>query len=148
MSEYRIEEKAPPLDDFLRLREITGLTVYSREAAEKGLKGTTYGVSILDGENIIGMGRLVGDDGCVFVISDIAVDPAYQGKGLGKVIMKHIMDYVNSELPFQSLHLSRCRSAGGHALQTVRLFRCRPRLHRHGLQGRVTPEQSHIIRHP
>ncbi|WP_319533196.1 GNAT family N-acetyltransferase [uncultured Cohaesibacter sp.] len=97
-SDYDILRQTPPLEDFLRLRRITGLTVYSEEAARKGLKGTVMAVMIRYGEDVVGMGRLVGDGGCVFVIADIAVDPAHQGQGLGKAIMAELMDYVNSEL--------------------------------------------------
>ena len=96
--EYVIETKTPSLEDFLRLRRITGLTVYSEEAAKKGLEGTLASATISYQGQIVGIGRLVGDGGCVFVISDIAVDPAHQGKGLGKSIMATLMDYVHNEL--------------------------------------------------
>ncbi|SNY91058.1 Acetyltransferase (GNAT) domain-containing protein [Cohaesibacter sp. ES.047] len=96
--DYRIVRQTPPLEDFLRLRRITGLTVYSQEAARKGLEGTIVAALVLKGETVVGMGRLVGDGGCVFIIADVAVDPAHQGKGLGKRIMAELMDYVNTEL--------------------------------------------------
>ncbi|WP_319496613.1 GNAT family N-acetyltransferase [uncultured Cohaesibacter sp.] len=95
---YRLETRTPPLADFLRLREITGLTVYSEEAAQAGLKGTVAAATIYHGDHVVGIGRLVGDGGCVFVICDIAVDPAHQGNGLGKAIMTSLMDYVNRNL--------------------------------------------------
>nr|WP_319388021.1 GNAT family N-acetyltransferase [uncultured Cohaesibacter sp.] len=95
---YRLETRTPPLTDFLRLREITGLTVYSEEAARAGLKGTVAAATIYHDDDVVGIGRLVGDGGCVFVICDIAVDPAHQGNGLGKAIMASLMDYVNREL--------------------------------------------------
>ncbi|WP_319567973.1 GNAT family N-acetyltransferase [Cohaesibacter marisflavi] len=95
---YRIEPQTPPLEDFLRLRKITGLTVYSEEAAKEGLKGTIAAATVYYGEQVVGIGRLVGDGGCVFVICDIAVDPAHQGNGLGKAIMASLMDYVQNNL--------------------------------------------------
>ncbi|WP_119309474.1 GNAT family N-acetyltransferase [Cohaesibacter haloalkalitolerans] len=95
---YRLETRTPPLADFLRLREITGLTVYSEEAAQAGLKGTVAAATIYHDDDVVGIGRLVGDGGCVFVICDIAVDPAHQGNGLGKAIMASLMDYVNRNL--------------------------------------------------
>nr|WP_321455970.1 GNAT family N-acetyltransferase [uncultured Cohaesibacter sp.] len=97
-SQYRLERETPALEDFLRLRQITGLTVYSEEAARRGLKGTIAAATVYHEGQVVGIGRLVGDGGCVFVISDIAVDPEHQGKGLGKAIMASLMDYVNSHL--------------------------------------------------
>jgi len=91
--------EVPDIDSFLRLRKITGLGPRSREAAEHGLPNSLFAISILDGETIIGMGRVIGDGGLNFEIVDIAVDPKYQGQGLGKQIMTHIMNYLNENAP-------------------------------------------------
>ena len=40
------------------------------------------------------MGRVIGDGACFFQIVDIAVDPAYQSQGLGKLIMKNVESYL------------------------------------------------------
>ena len=94
---YKLVEDVAALDDFLRLREISGLTPRPRPAAEKGLPNSLYGVHItLDGETV-GMGRVVGDGGVNFEIVDVAVDPAHQGKGLGRRIMQAIMDWLERE---------------------------------------------------
>lgn len=43
---------------------------------------------------LIGFGRIVGDQGITYIVSDIMVDPDYQGKGFGKMIMKEINHYL------------------------------------------------------
>ena len=80
-------ERFPGIGDYMRLRALTGLSPKSEEAARRGLAGTTYGVSLLRGEDVVGMGRIVGDDGCFHFVVDIAVHPDLQGHGLGKRIM-------------------------------------------------------------
>ncbi|NRD71951.1 GNAT family N-acetyltransferase [Shewanella sp. VB17] len=45
------------------------------------------------------MGRVVGDGALNFEIVDIAVDPVYQGKCYGRLIMQAIMDYLDREAP-------------------------------------------------
>ena len=45
----------------------------------------------------IGMGRVVGDGALNFEIVDIAVDPEYQGRGFGRIIMEHIMGFLDRE---------------------------------------------------
>ena len=48
-------------------------------------------------DQTVGMGRVVGDGALNFEIVDIAVDPEHQGKGLGRLIMQHIMAYLDRE---------------------------------------------------
>ena len=55
-------------------------------------QGVPYGTAI-------GMGRLVGDGGCFFQVVDIAVDPAHQGRGLGKAIMAALTVFMADKLP-------------------------------------------------
>lgn len=88
-------KKVAPIDDFLRLRAITGLTPRTRAAAEKALPNSLFGVHIVRDNQVIAMGRIVGDGALNFDIVDIAVDPSHQGQGLGTEIMQAIMDYLD-----------------------------------------------------
>lgn len=45
------------------------------------------------------MGRIVGDGGLAFQIVDIAVEPAHQGKGLGKAIVGRLVQYLDEVAP-------------------------------------------------
>lgn len=96
---YNIIEQVVPIDDFLRLRDVTGLEPRPRAAAEKGLPHTLYGMHVITDDKVIAMGRVVGDGGLNFEVVDVAVDPDYQGNGLGRKIMEHIMDYLEREAP-------------------------------------------------
>lgn len=98
-SRYSIVAKTPAIDDYIRLRGITGLSPFSRQAVVTGLPGSLYAVCVeLEGETI-GMGRVIGDGGCFVQIVDIAVDPDHQGQGLGKRIMTALMAWIDTELP-------------------------------------------------
>ncbi len=44
----------------------------------------------------MGMGRIVGDGALNFDIVDVAVDPLYQGKGLGRVIMETLVAWLDT----------------------------------------------------
>ncbi|WP_417431505.1 GNAT family N-acetyltransferase [Kiloniella sp.] len=66
------------------------------EAAKIGLPNSLYGVSVRDGEKLIAMGRVVGDGACNFEIVDVAVNPNYQGQGLGRKVVEHIDNYLSS----------------------------------------------------
>ena len=45
------------------------------------------------------MGRIIGDNGCFFVVVDIAVLPEYQGRGLGKRIMAALDAWLSANVP-------------------------------------------------
>ena len=96
---YKIVEEVVSVDDFLRLRKISGLSERSLEAAIKALPRSLYGVHIILDGAAIGMGRIVGDGALNFEIVDVAVDPKYQKQGFGRVIMEHIMAYLDKEAP-------------------------------------------------
>jgi ribosomal protein S18 acetylase RimI-like enzyme len=51
------------------------------------------------GDQVVGMGRVVGDAGCFYHVVDIAVLPEHQGRGFGKAIMREISDYIEREVP-------------------------------------------------
>ncbi|OYR07626.1 GNAT family N-acetyltransferase [Brucella grignonensis] len=99
LSAYSTVARTPSVEEYLHLRAVAGLSAFSKAAATCGLKGTVFAVVVLHGDAAIGMGRLIGDGGCFFQVVDIAVDPRHQGQGLGRSIMKAIMQYVNAELP-------------------------------------------------
>jgi ribosomal protein S18 acetylase RimI-like enzyme len=98
-SEFQIRPGAPAVKDYIRLREITGLSPFSESAAQAGLAGTYFGVSVLYQDNVVGMGRIVGDGGLFFQIVDVAVDPRYQGRGIGFNVMLALTEYLKENAP-------------------------------------------------
>lgn len=96
---YEFVEEVVDADNFLRLREVAGLSPRPKAAAEKALPNSVYGVHITLNGKPVGMGRIVGDGALNFDIVDIAVEPEHQGNGLGRTIMEHIMGFLEKEAP-------------------------------------------------
>ncbi len=92
----KYEEFVPSPEEYCEMRVKAGLSPKSLQAAEIGLPNSLYGVSIRDEGALIAMGRVVGDGACNFEIVDVAVDPDYQGNGLGRKVMEYIDDYLSS----------------------------------------------------
>ena len=99
MSDYVLAAETPSIADYRRLREVAGLSGKSQEAAAAGLPNSWFAVIIRHGGAVVGMGRVIGDGGTAFQIVDIAVEPAHQGKGLGKQIMAALMDHLRQHAP-------------------------------------------------
>ncbi|MFP9190715.1 GNAT family N-acetyltransferase [Natronosalvus vescus] len=98
---YRLEPTAPTPDAFLALRKAAGMAPRSLEAVERGLPNSVFAVHVIHEPtgDIVGMGRIVGDDGAVYHISDMAVHPDHQGTGLGTRIMESLWAYIEETAP-------------------------------------------------
>ena len=64
-AQVELVERFPDVDDYCRLRTQAGMSPKTREAARKGLPNTIYGVSLHAAGELIGMGRIIGDGGCL-----------------------------------------------------------------------------------
>ena len=98
-AQVELIERFPGADDYCRLRADAGMAPRTLDAAQRGLPNTLYGVSLLLEGKVVGMGRVIGDGGCFFVVVDIAVAPALQGQGLGKRIMAALDDWLRANAP-------------------------------------------------
>ena len=76
------KENALCYDDYRRLRESVGWHNYARAQTENALSRSLYTVVAEDANQVVGMGRLIGD-GLYYLIIDIVVQPDYQQKGIG-----------------------------------------------------------------
>ena len=59
------------------------------------MNNSLFTVSLYDQEKLIGFGRVVGDGGITYVVSDIMVDREYQRRGYAEQIMKAVDSYFD-----------------------------------------------------
>lgn len=90
-----IKENNKNVDEFNLLYDSVGWGSYSKEISKKSLDNTFYSISVYDGDNIIGYGRLIGDTICFLYIQDIMVIPEYQSKKIGTMIMNKLPEKIN-----------------------------------------------------
>lgn len=103
MDQIHIEHTPPSAAEYLALRKSAGLSAMSNEGAEIGLPNSLFAVCLREENEIVGMGRVIGDGGCFFQVVDIAVRPDQQGRGYGKLIMSEIMNYLREHVPARGL---------------------------------------------
>ncbi|HEY5972035.1 MAG TPA: GNAT family N-acetyltransferase [Pseudoxanthomonas sp.] len=99
MEEFVVIDRFPGIDDYRRLRSVSGMSPKSAEAAVLGLANTLFGVGVMLGERTVGRGRIIGDGGCFFIVVDIALQPEYQRRGLGKKIMDALDAWLRANAP-------------------------------------------------
>ena len=98
-ADIELVERFPGVEDYRRLRVEAGLSAKTAEAATRGLANTLYGVSLLRDGAIVGMGRIIGDNGTVFTVVDIAIVPALQGRGLGRRVLVALDAWLQANVP-------------------------------------------------
>ena len=97
--DYSLFEEVPDPATFCQLRVDAGMSPRSIEAAAVGLPRTLFGVLVRFDDRVVAMGRVIGDGGLCFQVSDVAVHPDHQGRGLGKAVMSRIVAYLKRNVP-------------------------------------------------
>lgn len=138
---YTVHEGFPPLPEYLDLRKLSGLTPVSPEQGALVPSGSWFGVyitadaeeegTIIDGQSsasgtatdpsnthrkAVAMGRIIGDGGWYFCIADMAVLPDHQRKGLGDVIIKKLIDRIDSHAAKGQAYVSLAADGPGRKL--------------------------------
>ena len=92
---YIYNDNPPTVQEYNYLRIQVGWGGYNDEqAAAFGLEQSLFHVTVRDGDELIGMGRVIGDGAITFYIQDVIVHEDYRGQGIGKSIMERIMAYI------------------------------------------------------
>jgi ribosomal protein S18 acetylase RimI-like enzyme len=98
---YRLVEGPPAVDDYLALRERSGLTPKSREQAVAALPGSWAACHVVHEASgaTVGMGRVLGDGGWYFHVVDMAVLPEHQRRGLGDAVLTWLLERIGAQAP-------------------------------------------------
>lgn len=78
------------------LQESVGFGRPNLKQIEVALKNTIYAISVEVDDEIVGMGRLVGDGARIFYIQDVFIHPKYQDQGIGTIIVEKLLLYIRS----------------------------------------------------
>ena len=94
---FQIEVETPSAEEFLRLRTSADMGPRSLKGVKRGLGNELYCVVLKVNDELVGMGRVVGDGGTVFLICDMVIKPEWQKKGGGTMIMDALMNYIKGQ---------------------------------------------------
>lgn len=90
----KIDYNCPSAEEYIQLRISSGMGTKQIDNSRKALENSLFTVSLKKDNKLIGFGRVVGDKGITYVVSDIMVHSDFQKKGFGTIIMKEIDKYL------------------------------------------------------
>ena len=95
MNELTIKHDELTADEFIFLWETVWGQGPSLEQTRLAMEHTLFRVSVFDGNQIAGMARVIGDMGLDYYIKDVIVRPEYQKKGIGRLLINEILQFIN-----------------------------------------------------
>ncbi len=98
MTEFTVKENSLTASELISLFQAVNWTPPCAEQAETALANSLVVFSVHCGEKTAAMARVTGDGAMSFYIKDAAVRPEFQHKGLGKLLMSLIDEYVSRHL--------------------------------------------------
>ncbi|WP_461207366.1 GNAT family N-acetyltransferase [Clostridium sp. DL1XJH146] len=117
--------KVPTYKEYNNLKIELGFKSSDKEWAIKGLNNSILCVCAYDNDKLVGMGRIVGDDAMVYVISNIMVKKEYHNKGIGFKVVSLLMNYLDENCGENALVMLMARK-GTEEFYKKFGFICRP----------------------
>ncbi len=86
------------VDAYNALRKSVDWIQVAKKRAAIALKNSFYLCVAVCGEKPVGMARIISDGGYSYFITDVIVDPAYQGRYIGTEMITRTLDYIQKDV--------------------------------------------------
>jgi GNAT superfamily N-acetyltransferase len=100
----KIVRRTPTALEFESVLASVGFRGHDPASAELALANTLFCVCAMDEEEVIGLGRIVGDGAISLLLTNIMVRPSHQRRGIGTDIVQELLTCVE-ELPHRNIVL-------------------------------------------
>lgn len=91
-----LKENSISVQEYLDIRGKVHWKPLLQKQAQMALHNSLYVIGAYDGEQLVGMGRIVGDGAVICYIQDLIVIPDYQREGIGSKILNALITYVKN----------------------------------------------------
>ena len=85
------------VEEYVALRDKVGWMQFPLEEARNCVENAYMIICVRDDEKAIGLARLLWDGGYVAFLSDVIVDPEYQGRGIGRTLVESVISRIKSK---------------------------------------------------
>ena len=114
-------------EEYMDLRKTAGWMQFPPEEAKSSVENAYMMLCARDGDKAVGAARLLWDGGYVAFLSDVVVDPAYQGRGIGRELTEAVIRRIRDDMkPGCKVKLTLNSSRGKEPFYRKFGFRERP----------------------
>ncbi|WP_406043057.1 GNAT family N-acetyltransferase [Micromonospora sp. NBC_00898] len=93
--EYRLVDRLPTVEEFVAVTSAVGWAdAYDPAAIPASLAASLHGVVAVEGDRVIGLGRLIGDGAIYYYLQDLAVLPERQRRGVGAAMLGRLEEWI------------------------------------------------------
>lgn len=121
-SPVTIVERVPSVAEYCNLIEVVGFRRRDPKAVEVALRNSYFAVCAEADSRIVGCGRVIGDGGLHFYLTDVVVHPAYQRQGIGTRIVEALTRFTES-VPYMNTVVGVLPTAGSAAFYSRHGYR-------------------------
>lgn len=120
-------------DEYILFERKMGDPETTKEQAERSIAHQLFSITAMNGGEMVGIARLIGDASIYFYINDVWVLPEYQGKGIiGKAMVQMLIMYIrDTAIPGTSVSVCLMCAKGKEGFYEKQGFLRRP----HGWEG-------------
>ena len=93
-AEFTLKLEKPTPQAYIYLRKVSGFGEISLKQSEDSLSNSLFCACMYHSDTLIGLGRIVGDGVLFFYVSDVLISPKMEGHGIGSLIMKELLAYL------------------------------------------------------
>ena len=84
--------------EYMDLRKKVGWVEFPLEEAQECITNAYMVLCVRDDEKAIGVVRLLWDKGYIAFLSDVIVDPEYQGQGIGRKLVEACIQRIKDDM--------------------------------------------------
>ena len=85
-------------EEYMSLRKMVGWVQFPLEEAQICIDNAYMVLCVRDDDKAIGVVRLLWDGGYIAFLSDVIVDPEYQGQGIGRKLVESCIERLKKDM--------------------------------------------------
>lgn len=85
-------------EEYIKYRSLVNWISLSDEQVDNIIKNSNYKLAIYKNDELLGIARCISDDGYLYLLCDVMINPNAQGMGVGRALLNHFIEYLKNKI--------------------------------------------------